>query len=156
MIATADRVRRPAEGQAREDRVSLGFRVRALWQRAALDRQLAAGTDPAISVALERRATRITSARFRAGLAVGLERVLEAAEEPPSTLSSSAPLRRCEVLASRCALSSLAHELRSERSVRAHGVALTQRLLTDVRGPLYAATCADEIERAAQEARDAL
>ena len=150
MIATAGRVHRPAEVQTRKDRVSLGFRVRAWWQRAALDRELAAGADPTISVGLERRATRITSARFRAGV------VLEAAEEPPSTLSSSAPLRRAEVLASRWALSSLARELRSERSVRAQGVALTQRLLTDVRGPLYAATCADDVERAAREARDAL
>ena len=156
MIATAARVRPSAEVQTREDRVSLGFRVRAWWQRASLDWRLAAGVDPAMSLALERRATRIASARFRAGLAVGLERVLEAAEEPPDTLSSSAPLRRAEVLASRCALSSLARELRSERAVRAHGVALTQRLLTDVRGPLYAATSADEIERAAREARDAL
>lgn len=156
MFAIAGHVRRPADVHTREDRVSLGFRLRAWWHRAALDGQLAAGTDPATSEALERRAAQITTAESREALAVGLDRILEAAEEPPFSLSSSAPLRRAEVLASRGALTSLARELRRERPVRAQGVALTRRLLTDVRSPLYAAACAEDVERAAREARDAL
>lgn len=156
MIATAGRVRDPADSQTRRSGVSLGLRLRTWWRRASLDRQLEAGTNPATSAALALRATQLTSARFRIGMAVGLERVLDAAEEPPFTLSSSAPLRRAEVLASRGELLSLARELRSERSVRAQGVALTQRLLTDLHGPLYAAACAEDVRRAVRESRDAL
>jgi hypothetical protein len=142
--------------QTREYRTSLSYHVGGRLRRAALDRQLAAGADPAASVALERRAARITAASCRAELALGIERVLEAAEEPPLTFSSSAPLRRAEVLASRDALLGLASDLRNEGSVCARGVALTRRLLTDTRSPLYSATGAGDIEYAARAARDAL
>jgi hypothetical protein len=156
MAATAGRTRGPDEVRTPVHRPSLSYHVRAWLRRAALDSQLAAGADPAASLELERRATRITTARCRAELAVGIERVLEAAEEPPLTFSSSAPLRRPEVLAARDALLSLACDLRSERPVCARGVALTRRLLTDARSPLYSATGADDIQHAARSARDAL
>lgn len=153
MIAIPIPARRPAEHQAR---ISLGFSPRAWRRRAALDRQLAAGVDPSTSDALECRAAQLTTTKHRAVLAMGFERVIEAAEEPPYALSSPDPLRRAEVLASRDVLLSLARELRSERSVRVGGAALAHRLLTDARGPLYAATSSDEVERVARAARDAL
>lgn len=157
MIAIAGRAHRHAAVSTRGERLRIGDSLRARRRRASLDGQLADGADPSTSVALERRAAQMRTERFRAGLAVGFTRVLESAEEPPFTLSSCAPLRRAEVLAARGALLSLARELlRSDRPVRAQGVALAQRMLTDVRGPLYTATCAEDVERAARTARDAL
>ena len=153
MIANQLLARRAAEHQAR---VSLGFSPREWRRRAALDRQLAAGVDPSTSDMLECRAAQLTTGKHRVVLATGFERVIEAAEEPPYALSSPDPLRRAEVLASRDVLLSLARELRSERSVRVRGVALAHRLLTDARGPLYAATSCDEVQQVAHAARDAL
>jgi hypothetical protein len=126
------------------------------WERRALDDRLVAGVDPEASFALRLRAAQITSERSRARLASGLHRVLEAAEEPPFTLSARAPLRRREILAARGVLEALARELRCDRAVRAQGVVRAQRLLTDVRGPLYLARSADNIERVARAARDSL
>ena len=153
MIATPVPTRRPGEDQPR---ASVGFSHRLWRRRAALDQQLAAGVDPSTSDALERRAAQLTAVKYRAAVATGFERVIEAAEEPPYALSSPDRLRRAEILASQGVLLSLARELRSERPVRVRGVALARRLLTDSRGPLYTATTSDEVECVARAARDAL
>jgi hypothetical protein len=128
----------------------------AWWRRPTLDGQLGAGVDPGASAALRWRAAQITTMPFRHGLADRVLRVLEAAEDPPPTPSSVAEPRRAQVLAARGALLSAVRELRRERAVRPRGVALIQGLLTDVRGPLYAATADEEVERAVRAARDAL
>jgi hypothetical protein len=156
MTAIGGVVHRSAEVHTRAARMSFRARVRARRLRSLLDRQLTSDVDPRTSTALECRADQIISTRFRVGLAVGLERVLDAAEEPPLTLSSCAPLRRVEVLAAQAALLALAAELRSDRAVSPHGVAQAQCLLTNASGPLYTAACAEDVERAAGAALAAL
>ena len=92
----------------------------------------------------------------RARLALGLERVLEAADEPPITFSAAAPLNRPAIHANRPLLRALAHELRGDAAVRAAGVARVRRLLVDGAGPLYAPASVSALAREAGAALDAL
>jgi hypothetical protein len=94
-----------------DDRGRLTLRRLGLWpamlarsRAARLDRELAGGTSPEASAALEARAMRLTSMEFRRGLAASLQRILAAAGEPviprpqPSTrrspLAATAPPTR--------------------------------------------------------------
>lgn len=149
-------VANPTRFRLRRDRVRLGDRLRVALRPAALDAQLAAGEDPRSSVPLERRAERLCAAASRRRIAAAVERVLEQADAPSSGLSSRAPLRKVQVLAGRRALSSLARELRRDGPVRPQGVAMAQLLLTDICGPLYAASGHDDVEFAARAARNCL
>lgn len=83
-------------------------------------------------------------------MAVGLERVVEAAEEPPRSRTSAVPLNRGEILEQAPKLVGLAAVLRSEESVGVHGLAQLDRLLTDAGSSLYMAAepLADAVDRA--------
>src|SRR5271166_1127413 len=59
-------------------------RLLARARSASLDDALIAGADPAGSRQLAARALRLTSPRFRTSLADALERLLQAAQGPPS------------------------------------------------------------------------
>jgi hypothetical protein len=111
---------------------------RVLLSRGKLDRLIAEGAKPAESPELARRAAKLTSKRFRRGLAAGLLGVLDAAEEPPAVFSSSIPLRRREILAARRLIHDLAGHLDADDPVAPRGVALVERLLTFGGSPLYA------------------
>ncbi len=102
------------------------------------------------------RAAQLVSPASRARLALGLERVLEAADEPPITFSAAAPLNRPAIHANRPLLRALAHELRGDAAVRAEGIARVRRLLVDGAGPLYAPASAGTLARAAGAGLDAL
>ena len=91
---------------------TLSVRGRVFLQRASLAGRLAAGASPSDSPELARRAEQLRSPRNRRILATSLERVIDAAEEPPRPYSSSVPLRRAAILEERAGQIGLAAELR--------------------------------------------
>lgn len=133
-------------------RPQLTTRVAALLSRARLDRELAAGIAPACTPTHTLRADQLVAAPTRAVLADALDAVIATAVRPPAPLSAAAPLRRAAVLEERAALEQLAARLRDPAPVRARGVALTRRLLTDGAGPLYAGDAAGAIRHDARRA----
>jgi hypothetical protein len=127
-----------------------------IYGRAGLDRMLAAGADPREDPKLGRRARKLTSPRFRAGLAAGIRNVVDAAEEPPRALSSQAPLARGEILHERALLLDLATDLCGDDEVSPRGVALVERLLADGASPIYLGGGAGTLRGAIVHARAAL
>jgi hypothetical protein len=130
-------------------------RLKVVTHRGRLDRELAAGADPSADEALALRAAQLEGPASRAELAMAIERILDAADAPP-TFSASAPLNRPAIRATRPALLALARALRGAEPVRAQGVALARRLVVDGAGPLYAPAPANELARAAGAALEAL
>jgi hypothetical protein len=130
-------------------------RLQVLANRGRLDRALAAGADPRGAGALRLRAAQLERPAARARVALGLERVVCAADEP-ARLSAAAPVNRAGVRAARPELLALARALRGDEPVRAQGVALAHGLLVDGASPLYAPAPADELARALADALEAL
>lgn len=119
-------------------RTARRLRVAVAWKRAALDRELAAGVDPADTAELAVRGAQLESPRVRAGFAAALRNVIDAAEEPVRPISSAAPLNRREIRTARPALVDFAAALRRPEPVRARGVAVAATLLRDADSPLFA------------------
>jgi hypothetical protein len=140
----------PARAFAPGPAVRLLARTRAR----ALDRALAAGTGADGSSALALRAARLTSPRMRSRVADHLERLLEAAEAPPSRRRVTP--RRTVVLAEAAQLRETAALLRRPTPVYARGVALLTRLLADGTGPAYAPSREGAFAERLREARAAL
>jgi hypothetical protein len=133
---------------------ALRIRLRAGWARNELDRRLADGADPSGDPVLQARAQRLIGPAHRARLAAGLERVVAAADDPATTLSSAAPVRREPVRGARHELMGLAGELRHMPAPRPRGVAIAERLLTEPSSVLFTASSPDEVARAARDAVD--
>lgn len=113
-------------------------RLAVVLRRDALDRALAAGTDPAASAELALRAARLVRERSRRGLARGLRLAVWEAEAAASVLRvSPRPVRRGEVLGSREALVALSDRLERAGPAAPEGVAIAERLLTDLGSPLF-------------------
>jgi hypothetical protein len=110
-----------------------------------LDRQLAAGCDPASDPALEARARRITSRRSRRQLAGGLARVVHSVEPARPAFTAAARPDAAEVLAARTVISSLERRLRGADQIAPAGAAMLGLLLIDCTGPLYHPTGAGEL-----------
>jgi hypothetical protein len=110
-------------------------RVAARVRCHALDRALIAGADPAGSPQLATRAARLTSPPSRASLADGLERLLQAAQEPAGRWRVLP--RRAAVLDNAEELRALASVLRGNRPLYARGIAMLDQLLSDGSGPAY-------------------
>ncbi|HEY6397094.1 MAG TPA: hypothetical protein VIX82_06540 [Solirubrobacteraceae bacterium] len=114
------------------------MRLRVAVGRDALDQALASGADPAASAELALRAARLVRERYRRGLARCLRLAIWEAEAGVSALRvSSRPVRRGEVLSAREALLSLSELLERPRPAGSEGVAIAERLLTDLRSPLF-------------------
>ena len=124
-------------------------RMTARMRAGALDRALIAGADPASSTQLAARATSLTSPRFRALIADGLERLLLVAEGPTRRWWAAA--RRGAVLANARELAELAALLRGGALLYARGIAILGELLSDGTGPAYRG----EVDDLAQELRRA-
>jgi hypothetical protein len=145
---------RDGSAPARAFAPGLAARLRA-WSRArALDRALAAGSGADGSSALALRAARLTSPRTRARVADDVERLLAAAEAPPS------PRRigpcRAVVAAAAEQLRETAALLRGPTPVYARGIAMLTLLLSDGTGPAYAPAREGAFPERLQEARAAL
>jgi hypothetical protein len=126
-------------------------RLLARVHAASLDRQLAAGADPESAPLLAARATRLTSLRFRRGLAACLRRVV-AGTRPPA----SVPLHPARIGRAAPELSELANCLLTPGPVPARGVALATVLLSEGNGPLYRSAGRDDLRDAARFAARAL
>lgn len=130
--------------------------ARVWLRRGALDRRLARGADPNASRALSRRARQLTSPRYRAGLAAGLLRIVEAAEEPRRGHSSQVPLNRHEILVEAESIVELARDLNSSDRLNARGIALVERMLTSGGSPFFSFGPEGELRIALRQARAAL
>jgi hypothetical protein len=110
-------------------------RLLARLHPGSLDAALIAGSDPATSRQLAARAATLTGLRYRAAIAGGLERLLDAADGTPRR--ASALRRGGHVVANASALSELAAVLRGPAPLYARGIAMVNRLLIDGTGPAY-------------------
>ena len=128
-------------------------RLLAQARGGSLDRALIAGFDPAGSRLMAARALTLGSSRTRASLAAGLERLLEAAQGPPS-MRRVRP-RSDAVVANALELRAVAAALRSSSPLYARGVAVIDELLSDGTGPAYRGD-ADALARRLGEARAAM
>jgi hypothetical protein len=132
---------------------SRAARVIARLRHASLDRELAAGADPASSPQLAARAARLAMTRERTHLAEGVERLLSATQGPQRRWWAVA--EREPVVANAAELSDLAALLRSSTPLYARGVAIVNQLLTDGTGPAYVGN-AERLERRLHDARAAM
>jgi hypothetical protein len=127
-------------------------RLRVRWACADLDRRLAEGTDPSDDPLLTLRAERLVKSTARATAAAGLENVVATVQKPNTPFSAAVPIRRGAVRGARRELMALAGDLRHLRAVRARGVAMAERLVTDPCSPLYTAQSSDEVVSAVRAA----
>jgi len=132
---------------------SLRARLLARIQADSLERALIAGADPRESPQLAARAAQLTSARTRAAIAAGLERLARASEGPQRRWW--APSQREPLLANVTALGELAELLRADTPLYARGIAILSRLLSDGSGPLYRG-CSGRIAYELETARAAM
>ena len=133
------------------------LRPTRVWLRkSTLDRRIALGADLGESPELSRRARQLSSRRCRAGLAAGLRRIAEAAEEPRPLLTSQVSLNRRAILAKRELFLEVASDLESSDKLSPRGIALIERLLTDGLSPCYIAGNDEELRVALRHAHAAL
>jgi hypothetical protein len=117
---------------------SLFPRLRAAVGRRALTRALSEGADPATSPELSVRAAQLTSKRNRTQLARALRRTIDEAHRPALTRSRVVIIRRAAVVDAEDALTVLIDRIGGSEPVRAEGMAITERILTDAdSSPLY-------------------
>jgi hypothetical protein len=147
------RARTPRPQRERKPR---WLRARVWLNRRALDLRLAEGALPASSPELDYRAEQLLSSRCRRQFATGIKRIIEAAEEPASSLTASAPVRRQEILAARCDLLELAELIRHEEGLQVRGLALIERFLTSAESPLFHPSPEETLERTVRRIRAAL
>jgi hypothetical protein len=126
---------------------SLAMRLRTR----SLDDSLIAGVDPGASADLAARAARLTSSSMRREVADGLERLTRA----PAGRMKVAPFRRA-VAVNTTELRALAIRLRGASPVRAPGIAILRRLLTDATGPAYTDRVGDSLAARLRDAREAI
>jgi hypothetical protein len=110
--------------------------LRAWVRRPWLDRAIARGVEGRGDRVLAFRAVQLVRSRERIRLALRLEELLIAPPRPEG-LSSAVPVDRDAVEVARPVLTELILSLRSSDAVKARGVVLGWRLLTDPRSPVY-------------------
>ena len=110
-------------------------RIASHLRAGSLERELIAGADPSASKALAARAVTLCSRRTRTELASGLERSLAAARGPQRRWWAVSP--HSPLLANAGEVRELTELLRGDEPLRAAGVAMLKRLLTDGSGPAY-------------------
>jgi hypothetical protein len=109
--------------------------LRAPW----IDLQLAHGVAPWRSPTHAARALQLTTSRRRRGLAGGLERLVEDAEQPRGHFRYSGVIRPCreQVREALPVIFAIAARLRDGAPVDARGVARLRLVITDGAGPCY-------------------
>ena len=117
---------------------SLRVRVRTALQRAELTRALAEGADPSTRPSL-RCARRSSPASAAAGRSrAAMRRTIAEAHKPAMTRSRVVIIRRGAVLDAEGAIDAMIERLGSSQPVRAEGMAIAERILTNAdRSPLY-------------------
>jgi hypothetical protein len=112
-------------------------RLRLRLDGVRLVSELADGAAPTTSRWHRGCAERLLARERRQQLALGLERLIAAAEQPRPALSAAIPPQRRQVREARETLSAIIRALRSADPVAAQGVAMVVRLLADGAGPAY-------------------
>ena len=116
----------------------LRVRMRVALRRSELTRALAEGADPTTSDELALRAGQLTSAGSRRTLARAMRRTIDSARKPPLARSSAAIIQRGAVLDAQDAIRTMIARLSSGQPVRAEGMVMAERILTNADGsPLY-------------------
>lgn len=130
--------------------IMIGARLRSN----SLDRAIAAGQDPARTAQLAARAEHLQTRTVRARLADTLDRLARSDRERSMrrrVLPSTAAVR-----ANSQELHALAALLRGSSPVRARGVAMLRRLVTDGTGPVYTDRDGDALAAQLSRARSAV
>ncbi len=136
---------------------SLRLRIRTAVHRAELTRSLAEGADPDTSSELALRARTLTSPRNRRALARSLHRTLGEAQKPAVTRVRLSIIDRRAVLDAEGEITEMIERLNGPPPVRAQGMALLERLLTNAdRSPLYNTAGQGTLRRAIRVADGAL
>jgi hypothetical protein len=113
-------------------------RMRVATRRDRLNRELAENADPGSSPELALRASQLTSDRRRKQLVRSLRRVVSEAHSPRLTRPPVVMINRAAVRDSEDAIEAMVTRLNSIEPVRAQGMAIAERMLTNGGGsPLY-------------------
>jgi hypothetical protein len=132
----------------------LGGRV---WlHRRALDARLARGALPSSSPELAHRARQLLSPRCRRSFASGIQRIVEAADDPSGSFTAAVPVRGREILAARAELIDIADLLRFEDELQVRGLALLEQFLTSGDSPLFHPSPEESLEHTVRRIRAAL
>ena len=151
-IETAPRRDRSMDGSQ-----SLVLRMRVATRRDRLTRELAEGAEPSSSPERALRAAQLTSPRGRKQLARSLRRTITEARRPQLTRSPVVIINRAQVLAAEAAINAMVARLGDAEPVRAEGMAIAHRILTNANGnPLYDAAELGALRRQLQVATEAL
>jgi hypothetical protein len=136
----------------------LRVRFRTAVHRTALTRAIAAGVDPTGNDQLALRARQLTSEHTRRMLAGSLRRVIAEARRPARTRSAAPITDRGAVLDAEAAIAEMIERLLSPRPVRARGMALLERIVTNTDGssPLYNPSQPGTLRRLISDATAAL
>ena len=111
-------------------------RMQSRWKRDQLDDELAGGADPRASAELSERASQLRSEPVRTRLANTLVDPLVAGRAR-GPLTIGARLRRAALERTLDELIPLVERLCDGRPIEVRGAAMTARLVSDTRGPLY-------------------
>jgi hypothetical protein len=111
-------------------------RLRTRWRRNQLDEELSAGADPRTSAELSVRASQLRSEHVRTELASTLVDALDAGRARGVLTVGSRP-RRAALERNLDELVPLVERLCDGRAIDVRGAAMTARLVSDTRGPLY-------------------
>jgi hypothetical protein len=132
-------------------------RVRVAVGRRALTRALSEGADPVSSPELSVRAVQLTSSRNRKQVARTLRRTISESHRPALTRSRVVIIRRAAVLDAEDALKVMIERLGNSEPVRAEGMAIAERILTDADwSPLYSPAEPGELRRLVRVATAAM
>jgi hypothetical protein len=132
--------------------------LRAHFQSAWLDRELASGVEPWRTPVHSARSLQITSPRGRRTLADALDKLLRRAEQAGAntTISCVVPVDRPAVLGAATPLADIAARLRDGAPVSTAGVAALRDLLSDGSGPVYSPLSGEALGHVLGSIRDAL
>lgn len=130
------------------------LRLRVAAHHAALDSELARGSDPAGRPELAMRAAQLQRPRHRRVLARTLRRVVDEAIGPrPPIRATAVVIARAQVLAAADDVLALADRLDGTQPAHVTGLAIAQRLITDaLESPLYVPSQPDTLSRLARQA----
>jgi hypothetical protein len=118
-------------------RCRLSDRLRARLFALGLDRALADGASPDLSVLLSLRAETLLTVANRRSLARALRRIAKDAEGPPHPLGAMLPLARREIVRHRDLMRGLAEAVERAGPIDLRGLAAVEVLLRDGTGPVY-------------------
>jgi hypothetical protein len=132
---------------------SARLRLSVALQRDAIDGALAQGADPGDAPEVSLRAARLVRDRDRRALASTLRLVVRQAEgDPWLSRVNWREIQRAAILADRQELVALIERLESPRPAVPEGVAIAERLMSDLHSPLFAPAEPGTIRRLARRA----